>query len=390
MNLRQLPPLLLAAVTMQSYSAPVVANESAGFDLEQTILSTTIKSSEAKVEPHPLSHLIDGDASTYYWSGSELEKGETVTMTMNAPVPLGKRLKVTTGFGLKNKEDGDHLESAVLEASQDQGQSWKEVAKFHAGKAEVITSFLSRHYRVRVTERIPHWVAFRHLEVSDQALTQKTVKGTAVLNGKKIPLSITTDLEGFDSLKPRFDEMAKLYFEVWPKLVTWLGVPADQIPRDVDIFLVHSLPHPAHAMGHTMTIDSRHLLNHPKDTAGVFVHELGHIVQHYSKYEPGWFVEGSADYVRYRQFPNGKWANDRRRTMTNKKPKGYYWDSASFLLWMEDTYKRPVVALVSRAIHDGIYRDDLFKELTGKSLEELTKLYQESGYRPDLKSPRIR
>ena len=373
----------------ESYRASLAASPPLDLDLKKTRLKTSIESSEDKVNAHPLSKIIDGDATTYYWTGSKLEKGDTIEVTFAAPLPVGKRLKVVSGLGVKNREDADHIEHGVLEASRNKGRTWSQIAKFHAGKAEAKVEFLTSHYRIRITKPISHWVAIRHIDVSNAALTQKTIAGTAMLDGKEIPLTITIDFEGFNNLKPRFKEMAKLYFEVWPKLVTWLGVPEEQIPRDIDIFLVKTLPHPAHAIGHTITIDSRHLLNHPADTAGVFVHELSHLVQHYGSYQPTWFVEGSADYVRYRQFPNGKWANDRRKTMNNKRPYGHYWDSACFLLWMEDSFNKSIVSPVSRAIHDGEYTDDLFMQLTGKSLERLADSYKTSGYRPDRTSPKF-
>jgi len=353
-------------------------------------LSTTITSTEEKVKPHPLALMADGDLATYFWSGNELKKGDTISVTFKDAVPVGKRVKVTTGFGVKNEEDGDHLQDGVLEASRDLGKSWSVISTFHSGRAEAKVAFAARHFRVRVTKAVDHWVAFREIEVSDAPLTQVTVRNTATLNGKSIGLSVTTELEGMEALRPRFKEMAALYFSVWPKLVTWLGVPVDEIPRDIDIIFAKTLLHPAHAGNHTMTMDSRHLQNHPKDTEGVFVHELGHLVQHYSTYEPSWFVEGSADYVRFRQYPDRKWAQGHRKRMTNKKPFGFYWDSASFLLWLEDTYKKPIVAPVSRAIYDKKYNDSIFKTLTGESLKDLGEKYQASGYRPSVDSPKMK
>jgi len=353
-------------------------------------LSTSITSQEEKVKQHPLALLVDGDLATYYWSGSELKKGDTISLMMKTQLPVGKRIKVTTGFGIKNREDGDHLQEGVLESSRDEGRTWSVISTFHAGRAEAKVTFASQHYRIRITKDVNHWVAFREVEVSDAPLTQVTVRNTAKLNGKVSHLSVTTDLEGMERLRPRFQEMAALYFTVWPKLVAWLGVPVEQIPRDIDIIFVKTLSHPAHAGNHTMTMDSRHLINHPQDTEGVFVHELGHIVQHYSTYQPSWFVEGSADYVRYRQYPDRKWAQVQRKRMNNKKPFGFYWDSAIFLLWMEETYQKPIVAPVSRAIHDEKYTDALFQALTGKSIKVLGEEYQASGYRPAINAPNMK
>ena len=106
-------------------------------------------------------------------------------------------------------------------------------------------------------------------------------------------------------------------------------------------------------------------------------------------YQPSWFVEGSADYIRYRQFPDRAWAKSARARMNNSKPLGHYWNSACFLLWMEDTYKKPITATVSVALQQKKYKETLFKELTGKSLEQLIELYKKSEYRPKLSSPEM-
>ncbi|BDS06604.1 hypothetical protein NT6N_16440 [Oceaniferula spumae] len=374
--------LCIAGAVLLTVTQILEAQTEVPLDLDKTVITATITSKEQSVKKHPLSMITDGKPETFYWSGCKLKQGDTINLVFNTPLPLGKTLKIYSGLGLKDKEDGDHLQDAVLDVSEDQGKTWREIKAFHAGKLELKTHGSAAHYRIRVTKHTTHWVAIRHISVSNSPLTQHTISGTTSFRGKKVPLTITTDFEGFDDLKPRFQEMAKLYFEVWPKLVTWLGVPGDEVPHDIDVFLVKTLSHPAHAANHTMTISAKHLRSHPKDTEGVFVHELAHIIQQYPKYEPSWFVEGSADYVRYRQYPDRHWANTQRKHMNNDKPFGHYWNSACFLLWMEDRFKKPIVAQVSRAIYNGKYDDRLFHQLTGVPLKTLAQQYKHSKYRP--------
>lgn len=364
-------------------------------DISKTKVTTNIVATDKesdkglKVSDFPLDHIIDGDPKTYYWTGAHARKGHYLKFEFNQPIPKGKTVKFYTGFAVTNNEDGDAIQDGLVQYSTDNGKSWNTVVKFHSSNAEFKAPATTNLYRILLTKSSRRWVSVRDIKISDAALTQYSVKGSAMLNGTTIPLSITTDLEGFQKLKPQFEASAKLYFEVWPKLMVQLGAPVDRIPRDIDITFVNTLTHPAHAGGHTMTISAKHFMEQPKDVEGVFVHELGHIVQQYSSYNPSWFVEGSADYLRYRQFPNRGWANRARERMNNDKPLGLYWHSACFLLWMEDTFKKPVVSVISRAIYDKKYKEVMFKEITGHTLDQLVEMYKKSGYRPALDSPKL-
>ena len=48
-----------------------------------------------------------------------------------------------------------------------------------------------------------------------------------------------------------------------------------------------------------------------------------------------------------------------------------YWPTAAFLLYLEQTHDRAIVPKLHRAIASGTYREDLFKDLTGKPVEAL-------------------
>ena len=52
------------------------------------------------------------------------------------------------------------------------------------------------------------------------------------------------------------------------------------------------------ANGH-IVISATYLRNHPKDI-DLVTHELMHVVQSYPDGQPGWFVEGIADYVQWK------------------------------------------------------------------------------------------
>ena len=292
--------------------------------LTSSIAEPATEVNKRQIKAHPIGRLVDGNVDTFYWSGRTLKKGDAVTITLGKIARKGKTLKVYTGFGPKRKsqETGDMLRHAVLEVKPIGGEKWVEVAKFRGGNAEAKLGFDTREVRLRVTAPIRHWGAFREVVISDAALTQVCHKRRVKFKGRDFELSIAADLEGKADMKPHFQKMADLYFEVWPQLVSWLGVPVESVPTDVDLCFVRTLGHPAHASGQTITINAAHIARNPKDGAGLLVHELAHVVQSYPSYQPTWFIEGAADYARYKKFPQSRWAEVNKRHTNYNKPLG--------------------------------------------------------------------
>lgn len=86
---------------------------------------------------------------------------------------------------------------------------------------------------------------------------------------------------------------------------------------------------------------------------------------------PVWLVEGIADYVRWwyyepdgpRRYPNPK--------STRTKYDGSYTISANFLHWVAEKYDKDIVKQMNAAMRERRYSPDLWKQYTGKSVEEL-------------------
>lgn len=217
------------------------------------------------------------------------------------------------------------------------------------------------------------------LMVSDR-VPVKINKGYARYKGKRVPIKLVGHLDGYEDLDARFDEMAKLYFKIWPQLVEMLGSPVEETHREVNIKFEKKMDHPAHASGNTIVISAEHLRNDPSDTIGVFIHELTHIIQ--SHPGPGWFIEGVADYTRFKLKNNDNWGKRCRKHIDYNNPFGRYWSSTAFLMYLEDTYKKPIVRPVSIAMRAKTYDEKIWKKLTGKPLKELAVDYKTSGWRP--------
>ena len=120
---------------------------------------------------------------------------------------------------------------------------------------------------------------------------------------------------------------------------------------------------------------------------GALLHEEVHVVQQYRggrgnpdyKRPPGWLVEGIPDYIRWFLFEPQSHGADAAYFRTRKtfklKYDGLYRISANFLNYVIENYGKDkhVLARVNAACRQGKYTDELWQELTGKSLEELNE-----------------
>ena len=118
---------------------------------------------------------------------------------------------------------------------------------------------------------------------------------------------------------------------------------------------------------------------HPKDI-DVVTHEVMHIVQSYhSDNTPGWLTEGIADYVRATLGVDNAGAG---WTLPSYSPKQNYTDAyrvtAKFLIWAEKKHDKKLVQQLDAAMRAGTYQPDLWKQLTGKTVDELWKEYADN------------
>ncbi len=118
-----------------------------------------------------------------------------------------------------------------------------------------------------------------------------------------------------------------------------------------------------------------------REALGSVVHELVHIVQAYGGGRrgnrnatriPGWLVEGIPDYIRWFLYePQTKGAEITVRNLSRARHDASYRISANFLNWASMTYDANLVRTLNAAGRAGTYREEIWKEATGKSLTEL-------------------
>ena len=120
---------------------------------------------------------------------------------------------------------------------------------------------------------------------------------------------------------------------------------------------------------------------HPEDI-DVVTHEVMHVVQSYrGRGGPGWLTEGIADYARYVygiNNLNGKWALPafkQEHSYTNS-----YRITARFLVWLEQSGHTTIVDQLDKASRGHVYTPELWKTITGKTVDELWVEYAKNSH----------
>lgn len=181
------------------------------------------------------------------------------------------------------------------------------------------------------------------------------------------PPQIVVDSSQMALLVEYGQKAEKLANEWYPKINAILGVEKPASTEKITIRMDVNYDGPAAASGAGIVVGARHVVKNPNDL-GMIVHELTHVVQGYPKYDPVWLVEGIADYVRFFHYepqtqvrPNPKTADVHQSYRT----------TAHFLNWAQKKYNPDLVKKLNAALKAGTYTEPLFKDLTGKTLEEL-------------------
>jgi len=115
------------------------------------------------------------------------------------------------------------------------------------------------------------------------------------------------------------------------------------------------------------------------EAVGAILHEMVHVDQQYGRTRrahpdakvPGWLVEAIPDYIRWFLYEPQSHGADRVRNIDNAKYDSPYRVGANFLDFVTRKYDKELVPKLNRAIREGKYTDDVWKEYTGKSADEL-------------------
>ncbi|MBN2162045.1 MAG: hypothetical protein JXR25_11495 [Pontiellaceae bacterium] len=169
-------------------------------------------------------------------------------------------------------------------------------------------------------------------------------------------------------------EQAKSEMEAWfPRLINLMAPEGESMPSEINFQIKDSNDGVAYTAGTQMVAMSGWVTSHPEDI-GLTIHELVHVVQHYPTYNPAWVVEGLADYFRWGIY-EGKplsWFPQ------SSKKNGYedsYQVTAGFFLWLERGPAPGIVRQLDSAMRKKDYDERIFRDCSGKSLDNLWKDY---------------
>ncbi|HTJ13287.1 MAG TPA: basic secretory protein-like protein [Dinghuibacter sp.] len=173
--------------------------------------------------------------------------------------------------------------------------------------------------------------------------------------------------DGFDpAVKER---LISTFFTVYPKEAAAYNL---NTARKVTFVIDTSYKGVAATGNNVTSFNPEWFRKHPGDI-DVVTHEVMHIVQAYPHHSgPGWITEGIADYVRYDMGVDNAGAGWK---LPDYKPTQSYTQAyrvtARFLAWLEGHGHAGVVKALDNAMRTRTYTDNTWKQLTGKSVDEL-------------------
>ena len=171
--------------------------------------------------------------------------------------------------------------------------------------------------------------------------------------------------------------------EWYPKIVAMLPSEGFEAPKRFTITFLKDMRGVANASGTQIRAGVPWFKGQlDREALGALVHEMVHVVQQYGgarraggNRNPGWLVEGLADYIRWHLYePKEK----RRRPDTRWKYDGSYHQTGAFLEYVLIKYDKELVRKLNAAMRQGKYTPEFWKENTGKTIEELSEEWVKS------------
>jgi hypothetical protein len=178
-------------------------------------------------------------------------------------------------------------------------------------------------------------------------------------------------------------ELRPVVQEWYPKLVAMLPSEGYEAPANLTLRFRNDMGGtPASAGGGRVNMNSGWFRRELKREArGSVVHEMVHVVQNYGRARrtnpnatrtPGWLVEGIPDYIRWFLYePQTRGAEITERNLARAKYDASYRITGNFLNWVTEKHDKDIVRKLNAAAREGKYTEQLWKDYTGKTVQEL-------------------
>jgi hypothetical protein len=303
---------------------------------------------------------FDADPATYFASDRNPTAADHLTLTFDRPVSL-RSVSALTG-----RPDGsDALTAGALEVSAD-GTKFEPVSAFDRGKAAASGNGRTvKAVRVRPTADLPHPLVVRDI----------TIDSDPKVLVFRYPIEFTLDVSDAPEIREWGEKTVRVCERQYPMICDFLASDGYKPPTQLRMTLKTDYKGVAAAGGGRITGSVKYFKDRPNDV-GAMVHETVHCVQNYrARGLPGWLVEGIADYVRFWKYEPGKAGRlDPVRAQYN----GSYRTTAAFLAFVSDKYDPHLVTKLNARMRAGTYEAGVWKELTGKPVEELNQEWRQS------------
>ena len=340
-------------------------------DNAEALVYSTMPSTSA----HSPQMAMDGSQSTYFKSVYGMGDGDDFMILMSKAVPASS-LRIVTG----DTDGNDTVTKGYVETSSDPEadmRSFKKVATFNAqGVAEAkLRKAPIRAIRIKVNDG----TSVPTLCIREISVTLPT-KITHVQMG---PGRAWSDYSATPDLAAWAHKAEHQMEDFWPDATALLYSKDFITPNTVNVIyrLGPDVTPVAATGGGVMTVNGDYARKSPNDS-GLTVHEMAHVVQSMSAYNPVWLIEGVADYIRWVRYEpqNFTYGIDPVKSSWRDP----YRTSAAFLGWCEIHYNPRLVTLLNDDIRFGRYNDNLWKKYTGKDGDTLWKEFL-ADYKADPK-----
>jgi len=318
----------------------------------------TIYSTMPSIVAHRPEMAMDADESSFFQSVYGMGDGDDFTVLFSRPVPL-RSLRISTG-----NADGDNLlTNGFVEISTD-GTKYTKAATFNA--RGIASATLNSPMVAALRIKLNPGSALSSLVLREITLNSP-VKVTHVSWGAGRAFSDYSIAPDLKTWAAKADQQMD---ESWEDTAALLYSDGFITPNKVNVVYKSGpdVTGVAATGGGEMTVNVAWARAHPDDT-GLTVHEVAHVVQAMSAYDPVWLIEGTADYIRWVKFePQNFTFNINPKTATYHDS---YRTTAAFLAWCELHYDSRLVSKLNRDIRFGNYTNDKFKQYTGKDVDTL-------------------
>jgi hypothetical protein len=303
-------------------------------------------------------YAFDGDPETSFVSARNAAAEDHFTLRFDRPVRV-KSVAVTSG-----RPDGSAtLNAAKLQGSADGDEFLDLTTLDGAGAPAAVDSRELRAVRIISAVDRDHPLILREIAIESDPPLQTF----------QYPVEIAVNVDDAPEMREWAENTARICERAYPLINEELTSDGFRPPPLITMTLRSRYRGVAATSGTRITGSVRFFTEHPDDV-GAMVHEVTHVVQRYQSGDrPGWLVEGIADYVRFFKFEPG---NLGRINPETARYDGSYRVSAAFLAYLVEQYDADIVRKLNEKLRAGEYTPDLWREFTGKPVEELGDEWQ--------------